>query len=169
MTCTTLYNIDGLAPDQCILNANKLLIIHSVENLNHPIIIPNVAHMISWRSDTCVCAFLNVYLDASEGATRVQQLAVIRNAVLRFHAQHEGTPVVMAAGGDRNFVVLPEQHISSQNTSWYPGDNHMQSWAALLHGMRVHIDTELSEPSNAVVTKSRGSKKPWNFAPLLTI
>ena len=43
--------------------------------------------------------------------------------------------------------MLPEQHISSQNTSWYPGDNHMQAWTALLHSMRVHIDTELSEPT----------------------
>ena len=112
-----LYNSNGDAPGQCIMVAHPLLhrlgIAAEVDAIeqHHIVLLANVAHGFWWHHGSKVFLLLNIYLSAQSDAIRQRQLHNITQALRQFKAQHNGYTLVAVTGGDRNFVVKPEQHI----------------------------------------------------------
>ena len=114
---------------------------------HHCIFIPSVAHGFWWHMHDRVHLFINVYLDAHDASTRVNQLRTLTGAIRNFQTDHANCDIVHVIGGDRNFVVRHDQHVSDNRTDWWPGDDTMHAWQDLLRQVGAHCDTELDEPT----------------------
>ena len=132
-THTALYNSGGDQPGQCILISNKFLStigLHPetlVESPNHVHLVPEAAHGFWWRIGRQVKLFVNVSLHAGNARTRETQLNAITAALANFRRTHAEDEVVIVIGGDRNFVIRPDQHATSSATTWYPGRSLLEA------------------------------------------
>ena len=86
---------------------------------------------LSWEEGGQVFLILKIYLDSHDTNTRISQLRGIELWCENFK-QQQSLPVRMVLGGDRNFVTNPEEHFSSEHTSWHPGDTMMKAWGEFL-------------------------------------
>lgn len=166
-----LYNTQAGCLGQCILICRKLLnkcriafmpfdFEHGIldkkrpmdnRNYHHLIFIPGVTHGFWWQVEYCMhlslSLFVNIYLDSHDVARRQQQLKSVSHHVKSFRKEHKALHLIVVAGGDRNFVVKENQHISSCCTDWWSGDALMESWWSFLEVMGNAHDTELGQNS----------------------
>ena len=160
-----LFNNPDGAPGQVMLLSRSWLETAnlSVDSLHshHCVIVPGVAHAF-WLQigDTILCV-CNLYLDAHDAQARVEQMRLMRNFVEQFRVDHPASDHVFIVGGDRNFVVKPEQHNSSRGTSWWPGGPTMAAWSDLMSSMEHVSDTELDEHTWTKRLRSSDGQTHW--------
>ena len=87
-----------------------------------------------------------MYIDSHSPGSRRDQLVPLTRKLKTFLREHDGSPVAIVSGGDRNFVVRQEQHSSPNSTSWYPGNDVISAWNGFLDVVGTGADTELDTP-----------------------
>lgn len=176
-----LYNTCASKPGQCLMICRRFLEALGIENddydasdgdsdsdvamdklsQHHVILIPGVAHAFWWQHDQALKMVVNVYLDAHDSKTRIEQLVELNARMREFLGQNVAHHSVVVVGGDRNFVVKQDQHETSAGTSWWPGEGTMNAWGDLLQSLQVSRDTELEDFTWERKTMRRDGPVEW--------
>ena len=160
-----LYNSSGTAPGQALMVSRSWLdslnLCPDDAKLQHCIVVPNVAQAFWAKSANKILCICNVYLDAHDARLRIEQLTQIVQFIEQFKTEHAGMENVFVVGGDRNFVVRPEQHNSSRGTSWWPGGPTMSAWSEMLQQLGNPLDTELDEHTWIRKLRSSDGSNQW--------
>ena len=134
---------------------------------HHEVVVPGTAHAFWWLGDDDVCRLnLHLYLDAHDHNRRRAQLDMITDKVNSFRRRMMDVPVVIVASGDRNFVVKPEQHSSSADSSWHPGSLLFSAWLNFLSSIGAVLDHELDEPTFIKFIRRSDGGSGWTLRTL---
>ena len=101
------------------------------------------------------------YTYIHDSAVRTDQLLRISDGISSFRKLKVGHKFVIAASGDRNFVVKPEQHHSSASTGWHPGPGVIEAWSAFLASLGAGFDHELEDPTFVRFLTRSGGQSGW--------
>ena len=152
-----LFNLADGVPGQCMMIERRFLetICGHLDDAgrnqfltdHHRVLVPGIAHFFWWVDDNVCKINLHVYLDSHDSAVRTDQLLRIADGISSFRKLKVGHKLVIAASGDRNFVVKPEQHHSSASTGWHPGPGVIEAWSAFLASLGAGFDRELEDPT----------------------
>jgi len=128
---------------------------------HHEILVEGVAHGFWYQVGEVCRLIINIHLDAHSAAERVRQMRALRGAIRDFAALKPGVLLETCLGGDRNFVVDEGQKSASSQAPWFPGQETIDAWMALLDSIGASGGGELFEHTFRRSGVSREGDQFW--------